>query len=207
MMRTVGILLFDGVELLDFCGPMEVFTACNEVQASPAFRVITLSVDGGRVVTHNGLTVLADMDISYHPLLDVLVLPGGEGSRRASTDANLLEWVNRVHLSTETTMTVCSGVRFALNAGWLENAPFCTHHTVYAEIEAACPSATACRTKRFVQHGKLFTSAGVAAGMDLSIHLVGMLVSKAASRRTAAYMELGKDGADGARNDAQVGGK
>lgn len=202
MVRTVGIFLFDGVELLDFCGPMEVFTACNEVQPSPAFRVITLSGDGGRVTTHNGLTVLADADIAEHPPLDVLVLPGGEGSRLASEDPQLLEWIRRVHLSTECTVTVCSGVRFALRSGWLKGVQYCTHASVYDEIQATEPEAIPCRGRRFAHQGKLFTAAGVAAGLDVSVHVVGVLVSKAAARRTADYLELGKNGLNGTHYDA-----
>ena len=189
MKRSVGILLFDDVEVLDFAGPFEVFAVASQVHNYELFDVFTVGKTGNAIAAVNGLSVNPKYSFETAPELNILVIPGGVGSRQVIKDRESLDWVETQHLSTELTLTVCSGSLVLAVLGHLEGQPVCTHAGVYETLEALAPTAQTRPDLRFVNAGKIWTSAGISAGIDLSLHIVSFLHGEGAALATADYME------------------
>jgi transcriptional regulator GlxA family with amidase domain len=187
--RNVSILLFDDVEVLDFAGPFEVFTAADELLGYMAFCVGTVAESAGQIRAHNGLTVVADRSVATAPAPDVLVIPGGFGTRRLLDRPALLDWVKSVHATAEVVLSVCTGSLVLAKAGLLDGLTVTTHHEVLPLLEKLAPRSTVVRGERFLDHGKICTAAGVSAGIDASLHLVGRLMNPETATRTADYIE------------------
>lgn len=193
MIRTVGIFLFDDIEVLDFAGPFEVFSVTGQLSEHTLLQVVTISKTTALITAVNGLLVQPQYDIHNHPPLDIVIIPGGSGSRNVVNDAVVMEWIKKVYDSSELSLTICSGARIPAALGLLHNAPFCTHKQVYDDILLRDPSAKPEYDKRFVQSGeKLYTAAGISAGIDLSFHIIEKLYGKETAENTAEYMEYYK---------------
>lgn len=188
-MLNIAIFIFDDVETLDFCGPLEVFSAANFVVEKPLFNVFTIAEDKKPVTTINGLSVNPDYSLRDTPLPDLLVIPGGEGTKDIIENKRVMAQLEVWHQKAQHTLTVCSGARIAARAGWLKNRQFSTHHTVYEEISAMEPLATPCPDLRYTDNGRLLTSAGVSAGTDLSFYLLEKIAGTTTANKTAKYME------------------
>jgi transcriptional regulator GlxA family with amidase domain len=189
MTNNVGILIFDDVEVLDFAGPFEVFSVTAQPDFKP-FNAFTLSHDGKPITAVNGLKVVPNYSIENHPKIDILIIAGGQGTRKLLNDPKLLKWVERIHATTQITMSICTGAIVLGKIGLLEGKPFCTHHQVYDYMTEIVPTGLPQKDKRFVQSGeRLFTSGGISAGIDLSFHIVERLLSKDTALDTAHYME------------------
>jgi len=187
----VGILIFDEVEVLDFAGPFEVFSVTAELQYNQYFNVHTISATGDMICAKNGLKVLPDRSFSTHPPLDILILAGGDGTKAAICDPETLSWVNNVHQNTLMTLSICSGARFLAKLGLLDHAQAVTHQDVITDIETLAPTVTIQPDQRFVTHGKISTSGGITAGIDLSLHIVKTLCGEKIRQETVKYMEYG----------------
>jgi transcriptional regulator GlxA family with amidase domain len=189
-MKTIGIFLFDEVEVLDFAGPFEVFSVGSQLSESNDFTVVTFSANGRSITAVNGLSVNPEYGISNLPQIDYLVIPGGEGSKKVVAQGELLKQLQVLIDHSEWTMTVCSGSRILACLGLLDFKPFCTHHSVYSNITQISPSAIPKPDKRFVQSDlKLFTAAGISAGIDLSFYLLEKTFGGKLALETAQYME------------------
>jgi transcriptional regulator GlxA family with amidase domain len=216
---TVGIVIFDDVEVLDFCGPYEVFAvtrapgapASPEGDAQRLFRVLTLAApraDGGdgrdarEVRCRNGLRVTADLAIGRDevPALDVLVVPGGWGTRREVRNEALIGWLRDVAPGVGSAATsVCTGAFLLAEAGLLEGRAATTHWASLERLRDAYPGVRVAGLSageparpygvRFVDEGRLVTSAGISAGIDMALHLVARLAGEEVARRTAEHME------------------
>lgn len=186
--KNVAILLFNDAEVLDFAGPFEVFSSASELH-DELFNVFTIAKNDGPVRAVGGLLVHPHYTIADHPPIDLLIVTGGVGTRTLLEDEALLQWIGRIHQTTEFTVSICSGSRLLGRLGLLDGIPYCTHHEVYDHIETIAPKAIPMKEERFVRSGKIFTSGGISAGIDLSFHLVETLIGKEAATRTAAYME------------------
>ena len=189
-MKTVGIFLFDEVEVLDFAGPYEVFSVGSQLSEQKEFKVFTFSADGASINAVNGLSINPEFGISNLPQIDYLVIPGGEGSKKVVAQEELLKQLQGLIDYSEWTMTVCSGSRILACLGLLDSKPFCTHHSVYSNISQISPSAIPMKDKRFVQSdAKLYTAAGISAGIDLAFYLLEETFGKKNALKTAEYME------------------
>lgn len=190
MTRTVGIFLFDDIEVLDFAGPFEVFSVTGQLSENNLVRVVTIGKTNEVVTAVNGLLVLPHYNIHNHPPLDILIIPGGSGSRAVIEDQAIMQWMQEVYTQSELTLTICSGARIPAILGILRGAPFCTHHEVYEHVMSIDPSAKPQPEKRFIQSNeKLYTAAGISAGIDLSFHIVEKLFGREMAVKTATYME------------------
>ena len=190
MKKNVGILIFDDAEVLDFAGPFEVFSVTSELNNHELFNVFTISKQGVIIHAVNGLKVMPDYSIDDHPPIDILIISGGGGTRKVMHDQYLLDWITKIHSSTQVTLSICSGSRLIGKIGLLNHQPFCTHHQVYDHIKEIAPLAIPQKEKRFVQSGeRLYTSGGISAGIDLSFFIVRQLLGEAIAKRTAEYME------------------
>ena len=189
-MKQLGILIFDEVEVLDFAGPFEVFSVANQLSGYKLLEVHTFSQTILPIRARNGLQVLPDHSINSVPTLDYLVLPGGDGTKKVVQNGSFIKEIKQQILSSEWTMTVCSGSRILGKAGFLEQKPYCTHHEVYESIQKMVPSALPQPDLRYVQtNDRIWTAAGISAGIDLALHLTEVTFGKELALATAKYME------------------
>lgn len=191
----VGILMFEGVEALDFAGPFEVFTTGTRMQArlrplaEAPFEVLTVSRDGGTARARAGLVVQVDHSFADAPALDVLVVPGGVMSAvLACTDTRA--WIARVAPACEIVASICTGAFLLAAAGVTGNAPLTTHWEDITDLRSAFPDLSVIENVRWVEHERIISSAGIAAGIDMSLHLIERLAGRALAERTARQMDV-----------------
>ena len=190
--RNVGIFIFDGAEVLDFAGPFEVFAVASEVHDHGLFDVFTVGEQLKPVSAVNGFSVNPTYDFNTCPRIDILVIPGGFGTRQQIENTSVLKWIKKNHQNSELTLSVCSGSTLLGALGILDGQAYCTHHEVYERMQNIVPTGMPQKDKRFVGFGKVFTSAGISAGIDLSFHVVETLHGKDIADQTAKYMEYEK---------------
>jgi transcriptional regulator GlxA family with amidase domain len=187
--RNVAIFIFDEVEVLDFAGPFEVFSVTSELNNYEPFNVFTVAEKPGAITTVNGLSVNPKYSFADCPRPDILILPGGVGSRAAANNARVVEWVKASFQQAEMAFSVCSGARILARSGLLDGLEATTHHEVIEELRGLAPTAVIQENARFIDNGRIMTSAGISAGIDLSLHVVSKLLGEALARKTARYME------------------
>ena len=188
-MKNVGIYLFNKVELLDFAGPYEVFSATSQLNGSELFKVFTISEDGGAIKSINGLIVIPDYSFDNHPKVDILIIPGGDGTKNEIKKKKVMEWISKTYESADTMATVCSGARIPAVLGLLDGLEATTHHLVIDDVKKLAPKVTIDHTKRFIDNGKIMTSGGISAGIDLALHIVKKLYGEEIAQKTIDYME------------------
>lgn len=188
--RNVAILLFDQVEVLDFAGPFEVFSVTDELNGDAPFNVFTVAEEERVVHAVGGLKVVPTYSFPRCPHPDILVVPGGAGSRNEMENEDVVQWVQEVHEQAELVMSVCSGARILAKAGLLSRLPVTTHHEVVTHLKELVPDAEIREKERFVDTGKIITTGGISAGIDGAFHVITRLLGEAVARRTAAYMEF-----------------
>jgi transcriptional regulator GlxA family with amidase domain len=190
-MFNVGIFLFDDIELLDFVGPYEVFSVTSELNDDNLFKVFTITQNGREIKSVNGLKVIPDYNFTNHPPIDILVIPGGVGTKTEMPKEGVLNWLRQHYEASQITMSVCSGARLLGKLGLLDNTDATTHHEVIAHIKEIAPLARIKENIRFMDNGKVMTSAGISAGIDLSLHVVEKLCGLETRNKTVVYMEYG----------------
>lgn len=188
--RTVAILAFDDMEVLDFAGPYEVFNVAGELGEGRPFEVVTVGLTGEPAIGRGGFTVLPDHRLADCPPVEVLVVPGGAGTRALVDHEELITFLRERYDAVELLMSVCTGSMLLARAGLLAGRSATTHHTAYDELAALDPSVVVERGPRFVHSAeRLWTSAGVSAGVDLALEVVERLAGPAAREVTVAEME------------------
>lgn len=188
--NTVGIVLFDDVEVLDFAGPYEVLSVTQDEQKEKPFNVVTISETGQEIRARNGLRVTPDFSFKTHPRLDTLIIPGGYGAREIeSKNPVLIDWVKEQNQSVEKMTSVCTGSFILAEAGLLDGKKVTTHWTTLDRLEQEFPELTVIRGVKFVDEGKIITSAGISAGIEMALHLVAELTSLDTAKHTAKHME------------------
>lgn len=187
--KTVGIFLFNEVEVLDFAGPFEVFSV-TEVDEEKPFNVVTISQDGEPIKARNGLRVLPDYHFDNHPTLDIVVILGGYGARKIEINNEMtLDWIKKQSGVVPYTTSVCTGAFLLAKVGLLDGKSATTHFASLDLLEETFPSIEVKRGTKFVDEGRIITSAGISAGIEMSLHLVGKLVGKQVAEQTAQHME------------------
>ena len=190
---TVGILIFDGVEVLDFCGPFEVFSVAmahsSDGEEHPLFRVLTIAERMDLVRCTGGLLVQPHHAIADHPPLDVMVVPGGRGTRRERTNAVLLDWIAEQDRRTSLMTSVCTGAFLLAATGLLDGRRATTHWASLDWLREHHPAIDVRADERVVDEGRVVTSAGISAGIDMALHIVARLHGDAIAAETARHME------------------
>jgi transcriptional regulator GlxA family with amidase domain len=181
--RQIGIVLFNDVEELDAVGPWEVLSYWTRENPDDGFAVFTLSPAGGLVQCKKGLRVLADYSFADAPAVEVLVHPGGRGTRPLLRDAAHLEWVRRQRATAPLLTSVCTGALVYAAAGLLAGRPATTHWSDLEELAKLDPTIQLRPDDRFVDDGDVITSAGVSAGIDMALHLVARLAGVERARQ------------------------
>lgn len=180
--RHIAILLFDGVEELDAVGPYEVLAWWTQTHPADGYTVSTFSRDGAPATGAKGLVLGAQHGATDLPAVDVLVHPGGRGTRPLMHDIDHLDWVRRTRESASIMTSVCTGSLVYAAAGLLAGRPATTHWAALDELVEADPTVQVRRGDRYVDDGDVISSAGVSAGIDMALHLVRRLAGEDRAR-------------------------
>jgi transcriptional regulator GlxA family with amidase domain len=192
--KRVGILIFPNVEVLDFCGPYEVFsvTRLNEErrreEPSP-FDVLLVDETAEPVVATGGLRVIPDATLESCPALDILVVPGGWGTRREISNQRVLTWIAGRAKEVETLTSVCTGAMLLGQAGLLDGRRATTHWRSLDWMRQSFPAIAVEDKLHVVEDGHVLTSAGISAGIDMALLVVVRYFGEAVGRATARHME------------------
>lgn len=187
--RVLGIVIFDDVEVLDFTGPFEVFSVTNEQNNNELFDVLLISVGEKIINAKNGLKVVSDCSIGDVDYLDIVLIPGGQGARPLVNNLGLINWVKLVSKDCELVLSVCTGALILAKAGILNGLKATTHHQAIIELRPLVTNTDILEGERFVDNGKVVTSAGISAGIDMSFHVIERLFGKGTADKTSDYME------------------
>jgi transcriptional regulator GlxA family with amidase domain len=188
-LRNVAILIFDDVEVLDFAGPFEVFSVTGRTREVKPFNVYTVAEHKGEVLARNNLSVNPRCTIHDCPPADVVIIPGGWGTRGAMNNTVVINWIRNVAAEAELVLSVCTGALLLAKAGLLDNLEATTHHMQFDLLAQTSPTTTVLRDRRYVDAGKVVTAGGISAGIDMSLHVVARLLGPETARETAQYME------------------
>lgn len=184
---TTGILLFDEAEELDWAGPYEVFGMA--AKARDGVRVVTVAERSEPVRCFNGLRVLPDHSFADAPALDLVLVPGGQGTRSEIDNPVLIDWLAKVAPGCRWVTSVCTGSLLLHAAGLTQGKRITTHWGFVEQLRERAPEATVLERVRYVRDGNLVTAAGVSAGIDMSLWLVGQIWGVEHARGTQRLME------------------
>lgn len=192
--KRVGILVFPQVEVLDFCGPFEVFSVTRLNEASrretpSPFEVLIVAETAEPVTTTGGMRVIPDVTIDACPPLDVLVVPGGWGTRSEIKNEKLLAWIAARGKTVETLTSVCTGSMLLGQAGLLDGRHATTHWRALPWMRDSFPTVTVEEKLHVVEDGHVLTSAGISAGIDMALRVVARYHGEDVARATARNME------------------
>ena len=194
---NVGIFIFDEVEVLDFAGPFEVFSRTRLLKGaesrrsdeSAPFNPFTVSIDTKPLTATGGLKIIADYTFNNFPKIDILIVPGGYGTRTLLNNEILLKWIKAVSDKANITASVCTGSLLLAKAGLLEGKRATTH---WGAIEALKSISKDIRviTERRVVNDEIITSAGVSSGIDMAFMIVENLYGEQVASDTSKYIEF-----------------
>jgi transcriptional regulator GlxA family with amidase domain len=203
---NVGILIFDGVEVLDFAGPFEVFSRTRlapgpesrRSEDTAPFHVFTVAKTPAPVTATGGLRVLPHHGFADAPRIDIVLVPGGFGTRVLLHDAETLDWIRRVAGQARKLTSVCTGSLLAAKAGLLQGRRATTHWGALDLLESLDAGVKVERGHRVVDDG-VVSSAGVASGIDMAFYVVESLFGRDVADETAHYIEYRRDGSQALR--------
>ena len=199
MKKNLGIFIFDDVEILDFTGPYEVFSATRlskkvlskknikEIYKTESpFNIFTISENKKDITTRGGLKVSCDYIFFDDPMVDILLLPGGLGTRKLINNKNVISWIKKKK-DIELMFSVCTGSLLLAAAGLLRNQKAATHWSAEGLLKRISPSTQITRKRYVMDH--FYSSAGVASGIDLSLRIVEKYFGKRVADNTSKYIE------------------
>jgi transcriptional regulator GlxA family with amidase domain len=185
----IAVTLLEGAEELDFAGPWEVLAAWAQQFPDDGVEIFTVARENGAVTAAKGLRVVPDRTWDTAPDFDVLVYPGGMGTRRELKDDRVLDWLRGLRGRGTLMTSVCTGALVYAAAGLLEGRPATTYWSQLDYLGELDPTIDVRRDDRFVDSGEVVTAAGVSAGIDMALHLVARLHSKERAREVRRYIQ------------------
>lgn len=188
MAITIGIVVFDDAEELDFVGPWEVFTMANKVKPD-VHRPMLIAQSDKPVRCAKGMRVLPDVTFETCPKLDVLLIPGGIGTRREVENKTLLDWIAKVAKDCQWVTSVCTGALLLTAAGPAKGKRVTTHWGFVETLQGRKEAAEVLENVRYVRDGNVVTAAGVSAGIDMALWLTGQLHNPQFARHVQRAME------------------
>ena len=196
MTASVGIYIFENVEVLDFAGPYEVFTTASRVhrripggaEVDP-FKVFTISRTSASVRARAGLLVHPDYHFQNHPAIDIVVIPGGIVTQELS-EPEVISWIAATARASRLTASVCTGAFLLAQADLLTGKSATTHWEDIDDLKKMFPSIKVQTNKRWIDEGMVITSAGISAGIDMSLHIVERMAGRDLALRTARQLEF-----------------
>jgi transcriptional regulator GlxA family with amidase domain len=202
--RHVGIVIFPEAEVLDVAGPFEVFSVTGRRHGLDLFHVSLIAELVEPVPLRNGFRLTPHYTLETAPPVDLLVVPGGYGTRREIDNPDLVEWIRRAAGGAELALSVCTGALLLAKAGLLDGIDATTHHQAIALLRELAPTARVRPGERFIDNGRVIVSAGVSAGLDMSLHVVERLHGYEVAQEAASYMEYHWDRNEEGLNDEGV---
>lgn len=187
--KNIAILVFNGVEILDFAGPYESFATAGRIDDSSLFNVYTISEKAGPIAARDNLSINPQYSFSDTPHTDILLVPGGPGTEKEIFNDTLIDWIKSTSQEVELLLSVCDGAVVLGKAGLLENLSATTHHLDIERLKEVTPNTLVKETERIVDNGRVITCAGVSAGIDMSLYVVSRLLGKDWAVKTARLME------------------
>ena len=184
--KIVGALLFEGFELLDVFGPLE---AWGMLSYGGEWRVVTTAERAGPVKSAQGPQAVADSSLADCPELDVILVPGGIGTRKAVANEPLLEWLRARAARAQVVTSVCTGSSLLARAGLLDGRRATSNKASFAWVQAQGPAVQWVKEARWVEDGRLVTSSGVAAGIDMTLAVIARLAGTDVAEGIAVRME------------------
>ena len=195
MTVNIAIYLYDQIEVLDFAGPFEVFSTASRMHASenkdanPLFEVFTLSESGEAIHARGQLQVVPQYSIKAHPPIDLLIVPGGIVEEQIQR-ANVIQWIQQQAQVAKISAAICTGSFLFAQANLLDGRAATTHWEDIPDFERSFPDLDVRKDVRWVDTGDVLTSAGISAGIDMSLHLVERLASRSLAEKTARQMDF-----------------
>jgi transcriptional regulator GlxA family with amidase domain len=186
--KTIGIVLFPDFEDLDAIGPREALTMMAKGSGGE-WAVVLISEDGGPVQSFLGTRYLVDYSYEDCPRLDVILVPGGFGTRKEMQNEKHLEFVRRQGAGAEYVTSVCTGALVLHRAGFLEGKSATTHWGSIPELQNLGGNTTVVTDQRWVHDGNVITAAGVSAGIDMALYLISLLKDAETAKRVQQMME------------------
>jgi transcriptional regulator GlxA family with amidase domain len=195
---TVGIFVFDDVEVLDFAGPFEVFTVADRTRQTAPFHPVLISERPAPIKARGNFVVQPHFDFSNAPALDMVLIPGGGGRRTDGSgfgtrleqhNLRMREWLLKSARSAQRVMSVCSGALILAQSGLLDDKKATTHRGAYGELRAIGRNIEVIEDVKHVDTGKIISSGGISAGIDMALTVVGQTLSFDVAQETAGYME------------------
>ncbi|MGJ3250674.1 MAG: DJ-1/PfpI family protein [Elainellaceae cyanobacterium] len=198
MTRTLAILLFNDVEVLDFAGPFEVFSTTGQNEGQQPFQVCTVAETLEPILARNQLSINPQYTLDTCPHPDIVLVPGGGGyretgepygTRREMDNPIILDWVTSRAQNTEVLLSVCTGALILAKAGLLDGLSATTHFQAMDNLRELAPHTQVLAGDRIVDNGHIILSAGISAGIDMALYVVAKLLSPSDAIKTATYME------------------
>ena len=186
---VIAIFLFDGAEELDWAGPWEVLASWANLFPDDRVEVFTFALGAEAVTCANGLRVVPERTLEEVGEPDVLIYPGGDGTRAHLGDERIRAWLRGLAARGTLLTSVCTGALVLADAGLLDGRPATTHWECLSELEALGTSIDVRRDDRFVDDGDVITAQGVSAGIDVALHLVARLHSVERAREVRRYIQ------------------
>ncbi|CAM2008895.1 DJ-1/PfpI family protein [Acanthopleuribacter pedis] len=184
----IGVLLFEDVELLDFAGPLEVFSVAHRIDPRAVAAPVTIA-DRAPVRTFNGLLVHPDFLWDEAPYPEILLLPGGRGVYRELENPPFLDWISSRGQDADHVMSVCNGALFLAKTKLADGDRLTTHHTDFEKLRTLAGTNTVVEDARVTDNGKIITAAGVSAGIDMSLYFLQKKLGSAFALDVARYLE------------------
>lgn len=184
IIKTLGVLIFTECELLDVTGPLEMFGSLTD-----KLRVIIISENGGLIKSSQKISLHADTDFTASPPLDYLLIPGGLGVRKEIDNPKIISWIKKNSERAELTMSVCTGAALLAKTGRLNHRLATTNKMAFEWVKRQGPLVKWVRKARWVDDGDMVTSSGVAAGIDMSLHVIAKLYGNAESEELSKKTE------------------
>jgi transcriptional regulator GlxA family with amidase domain len=191
MSRIVLVSLFDDVDTLDFCGPLEVFSITGQRATGPVPFTVTTVAERRQppITTRSGLSVTPYYTYRNVLQADILIVPGGMGARHERTNPATIQFIQDQAKEAELVVSVCTGALLLGAAGLLDGLRATTHHAAFDELAATAPECTIVRDRRYVDNGRIITAAGITAGIDTALYIVQRLLGAAIALETAHHIE------------------
>jgi transcriptional regulator GlxA family with amidase domain len=184
--KTVGVVLFAGFELLDVFGPAEAY--CSR-ELNDAFQLLLIAEARGPITSAQGPQAVADYSFSNAPPLDLLMVPGGMGTRREVDNPVLMTWLRTRAAEAKLVTSVCTGAGLLARAGLLDGHRATSNKFAFDWVKSQGPRVNWVAQARWVEDGKFWTSSGVSAGIDMALAIIARICGTAAAERTAITME------------------
>lgn len=188
-MKKVAILIFDKVEVLDFAGPFEVFSVSYDDEGNKLYDVCLIAEENQVIKARNNFQVLPNKTIDTDEKFDMVLIPGGFGTRPLMQNETIKKWVRKQFEQVEMMLSVCTGSLVLATSGLLENLKATTHHGAFDELAAVAPNTEIIKGTKYVDTGKVITSGGISAGIEMALHVVERHHGIEQARKTANYME------------------